>query len=148
MSCLFPLPTTGAVAWTTFLTDPSGSLAPAIARTSNARGRVRSSLKKCKRTEEDQRDWGQIVQVCFALITSSDTKEHDLAQAIETYLPCLNGIMTCIENDSLLLQHEPSELARLQTRGRVLTPRTAFSWRATLSSHKIKSSPRVELPSL
>jgi hypothetical protein len=64
MAVIFPLATTGAVPWTTILTDPHGNLAPAIAQTSNARGRVRGSLKTSKRTDEDARDWNVIAQVC------------------------------------------------------------------------------------
>lgn len=67
MSFLFDLPTTGAINFTDFLTDPSGSsgYAAKLADASAARARVRAVLKECRRTDEQSRDWSGAVKVCF-----------------------------------------------------------------------------------
>ncbi|KAG0144012.1 hypothetical protein CROQUDRAFT_660551 [Cronartium quercuum f. sp. fusiforme G11] len=53
-----------------------------------------------------------------------------VVRVVEDYLPHLLGIMKAIETDDLLMHNEP-----------------VFSWRSTLSSRRVRSAPRISLPS-
>lgn len=64
----FTLPTTGAVSFSDFLSDPSGAnlYSSQIAQATQARANLRGALKENKRTESDERNYLNLIKVrCF-----------------------------------------------------------------------------------
>lgn len=63
---------------------------------------------------------------------SADNPDHYKAtKVIEDYLPHLLGLMDSVEKDTLLMTHQ-----------------IVFGWRSTLSSRRVRSAPRISLPTL
>lgn len=61
---------------------------------------------------------------------SADNPDHYKAtKVIEDYLPHLLGLMDSVEKDTLLMTHQ-----------------IVFGWRSTLSSRRVRSAPRISLP--
>jgi hypothetical protein len=69
MALYFDLPTTGQLAFSRCLVDPSGSsqTSRAALLATNARQRLRLALKTCKRTDWPARDWLGVLNVLLCL---------------------------------------------------------------------------------
>ncbi|KDQ57433.1 hypothetical protein JAAARDRAFT_130249 [Jaapia argillacea MUCL 33604] len=84
---LYELPTTGAVSFTDFCSDPSSSYTARIAEATEARANLRAALKESKRT--DTKDYLRLVKI------------------IDDYLPHLYGIVNCTSAGDLVITTEP-----------------------------------------
>jgi hypothetical protein len=62
---LFELPTTGALSFADFISDPTGTYTVQLAEVTQARANLRAVLKESKRT--DEKDWLRLVKVSIAL---------------------------------------------------------------------------------
>ncbi|KAG8863462.1 hypothetical protein FRB96_008202 [Tulasnella sp. 330] len=62
MPYLYELPTTGAVSFSSFIHDNSGSWTISIANATTARANLRSVLKESKRTEDGEKDYLKIIK--------------------------------------------------------------------------------------
>ncbi|TFK54538.1 hypothetical protein OE88DRAFT_1624830 [Heliocybe sulcata] len=82
---LFELPTTGAVSFVDFCSDPQGRYTVEIAEATQARANLRAALKESKRT---------------------DVKDY-LRLVIDDYIPHLCGVLNCLEAGELALRSDP-----------------------------------------
>ncbi|KAL7417474.1 hypothetical protein BDY24DRAFT_405666 [Mrakia frigida] len=85
----FPIPTTGAISFSDFLSDPQSNYTLRIAEATSARASLRGILKQERRTGDGERDARAVVN------------------AVEEYLPLLSSIVNCLGTDDLLLQADP-----------------------------------------
>ncbi|KAJ6509007.1 BRO1 domain-containing protein [Mycena sanguinolenta] len=89
MSYLYELPTTGAVSFSDFCTDPSGKLyITHISDATQTRANLRAILKESKRTQDEEKDYLKLI--------------------LEEYLPRLRGIMVCVASGEIQLKSEPT----------------------------------------
>ncbi|EPQ57157.1 hypothetical protein GLOTRDRAFT_137557 [Gloeophyllum trabeum ATCC 11539] len=84
---LFELPTTGAVSFIDFVSDPQGAYTVELAEATQARANLRAALKESKRT--DVKDYLRLVKV------------------IDDYVPHLCGVLNCVDAGELQLRSEP-----------------------------------------
>ncbi|KAF8134505.1 hypothetical protein EV363DRAFT_1160473 [Boletus edulis] len=114
-SYIYELPTTGSISFSDFTIDiTEGNVYTSrIADATQARANMRGVLKQSRRTDSEERDYLRIIK------------------ALDDYIPCLRGIIVCIQSDELHFKYEP-----------------VFSWRTTLSATLFNTSPRLRLPSL
>ncbi|KAJ4490854.1 BRO1 domain-containing protein [Lentinula aciculospora] len=85
---LYELSTTGAISFSDFLIDPSNLFSRRISEATQARSRLRGTLKESKRTD-DEKDYLTIIK------------------SIDDYLPQLQSIMDCVAHGELELKSEP-----------------------------------------
>lgn len=89
-SFLFEFPTTGAISFADFCTDPSRSYTVELAEATQARANLRVALKEIKRTDGEK-------------------DNLKLVKVLDDYLPHLCGIISCTASDELVLKSTPSK---------------------------------------
>jgi hypothetical protein len=62
-SYLYELPTTGAISFSSFYSDPEGSYISFIAQATECRATLRSCLKETKRFDDSEKDYLRLVKV-------------------------------------------------------------------------------------
>lgn len=168
----FPIPTTGAISFSDFLSDPQSNYTLRIAEATSARASLRGILKQERRTGDGERDARAVVNVSKIFFRPERSGARTILtdglvvalilfrwewQAVEEYLPLLSSIVNCLGTDDLLLQADPRQffisLSYLNRRlshahlHLIVYLSSAFSWRTTLTSTHHPNPPRLTLPS-